>query len=247
MLGLPHNETVLLKKIHSIFKEKNHFIWFILVIVLFGIASASVLNKPKNPICSDNYVDWDIAVDALSQHFSNLAKENPNVDFGPAEIERHFAENCEEDLKIYNKYIDSWDWAEGFFKRRIRKLVGDEKYKDIIRYYIYPEEFSGCEDYQFEPQSKGSNDTQISRLLTEKKYEEAILLSDMYLKDSEVWYCDPYFWTQRAQAFHNLNNCAQALADAAHAFAVAPSTNGDDDPQKELYYSISSSANCKID
>ena len=61
--------------------------------------------KLDKQICPDDYVDWDIAVTALSQHFKNLAKENPDIDFGPAEIERHFEENCEEDLKIYNEYI----------------------------------------------------------------------------------------------------------------------------------------------
>lgn len=51
-------------------------------------------------------IDWEIAINALSQHFSNLAKQTPGEDyFGPAEIERHFAENCEEDLKIYNNYV----------------------------------------------------------------------------------------------------------------------------------------------
>ena len=61
----------------------------------------------NNPTCPVEDVDWDIAVDALSKHYVNLKKQNPDkeIDGGPAEIERHFEENCEEDLKIYNKYI----------------------------------------------------------------------------------------------------------------------------------------------
>ena len=50
--------------------------------------------KSNKPICPDDYVDWDIAVDALSQHFKDLAKENRDIDFGSADIEKHFAENC---------------------------------------------------------------------------------------------------------------------------------------------------------
>jgi len=74
--------------------------------------------KPNNPICSDDHVDWDFAVTALSQHFKDLSKNDSNIDFGPAEIERHFAENCEEDLKIYDKYMAAW--AKEYFNNKIQ-------------------------------------------------------------------------------------------------------------------------------
>ncbi|OHA49111.1 MAG: hypothetical protein A2Z62_01620 [Candidatus Terrybacteria bacterium RIFCSPLOWO2_02_42_20] len=76
--------------------------------------------KPNNPICSDDHVDWDFAVTALSQHFKDLSKNDSNIDFGPAEIERHFAENCEEDLKIYDKYMAAW--AKEYFNNKIQIL-----------------------------------------------------------------------------------------------------------------------------
>src|SRR3989338_68835 len=61
----------------------------------------------ENLNCPDDYVDWDIATTALSEYVRDFIKQNPGLDydFGPAEIERHFAENCEEDLKIYNEYM----------------------------------------------------------------------------------------------------------------------------------------------
>ena len=50
--------------------------------------------------CSTEDVDWNIAVRALSEyHYANESH-----DIGPAEIQRHFEENCEADLKIYADY-----------------------------------------------------------------------------------------------------------------------------------------------
>lgn len=147
-----------------------------------------------------------------------------------------------------NDYAEtSYDWAEDYFYNRVQELVGAEKYKEISEYYknSRPNEFLGCEDYLFEPKSESANDLEISRLMEEKKYEEVIAMGDKYLSDSGVWYCDPYFWTQRAKAFLSLNNCLQAEVEAAHAFAIAPSDNGNDEPEKELYFSIHNSSVCK--
>lgn len=219
----------------------------LLIVGAIAVNSFYKSNNQINPACSEENIDWDIAVGALSQHFKNLAKNNPDIDFGPADIRRHFAENCEEDLKIYEKYLASYDWVEWYFNNRIKDLVGADKYKDIIKYYTdyYPKEFSGCEDYLFETGNARADDIySIRGLIEEKKYKEVITLGDKYLKDSEVWYCDSFFWTQRAQAFYNLNSCSQAEADAAHAFAVAPGDNGNDKPARDLYNSIISSDIC---
>ena len=52
--------------------------------------------------CSTEDVDWNIAVRALSEyHYAN-----ENHDTGPAEIQRHFEENCKADLKIYADYVN---------------------------------------------------------------------------------------------------------------------------------------------
>ena len=232
--------------------------WWLLIVIPFvfvlGVytnnnyknGKAEIFGNQINSACSKENVDWDIAVGALSQHFSNLAKENPDVDFGPAEIERHFAENCEEDLKIYEKYLASYDWVESFFNNRIKELVGVEKYEDIIKWYTQPKEFSGCDDYLFGTVNKRADDIySIRRLIEEKKYKELITLSDKYFKDSEVWYCDSLFWTQRTQAFYNLGNCKEALKEAVHAFVVSPEDNGNDEPEKERYFSILGSDICK--
>lgn len=84
---------------------RNILILVALLIVGLVINIVFFPNNPNNPVCPDDYVDWDIAVTALSQHFIDLSKKNPDIDFGPADIKQHFAENCEEDLKIYNEYI----------------------------------------------------------------------------------------------------------------------------------------------
>ncbi|HEY4512612.1 MAG TPA: hypothetical protein VJH63_03040 [Candidatus Paceibacterota bacterium] len=150
-------------------------------------------------------------------------------------------------IKLNQEITYTPEWAKQYFNSRVEELVGDTEYKDIIRNYTdkYPKEFLGCEDYLFEPKSESANDLEISRLMEEKKYEEVIAMGDKYLSDSGVWYCDPYFWTQRAKAFLSLNNCLQAEVEAAHAFAIAPSDNGNDEPEKELYFSIHNSSVCK--
>lgn len=145
-----------------------------------------------------------------------------------------------------DEYIDSYNWANEYFDNRIQGLVGTEKYEDFSKYLgRKPREFLGCEDYLFEPQNKGSNDIEISRLMEEKKYEEAILLSDKYVGDSEVWYCDPNFWIQRAKSFYILGNCPHATAEAAHAFTITPSDNGNDESNREFYLTITNSDICK--
>lgn len=51
--------------------------------------------------CSTENIDWRIAVRALSEyHYAN-----ENEDTGPAEIQRHFEEDCKNDLAIYTDYI----------------------------------------------------------------------------------------------------------------------------------------------
>lgn len=67
------------------------------------VAETEIPEKQVISTCPDDYVDWDIAVTALSEYGRN---QSPDYDLGPADIERHFAENCEEDLKIYNDYIN---------------------------------------------------------------------------------------------------------------------------------------------
>ena len=61
----------------------------------------------NNPTCPVEGIDWNVAVRAFTKHFDDLRKQNPKaeIDLGPAEIERHFEYNCEEDLKIYNDYL----------------------------------------------------------------------------------------------------------------------------------------------
>lgn len=51
--------------------------------------------------CKTDKINWDIATQALSEHYRNSG----STDFGPADIQRHFEENCENDLKIYSNYM----------------------------------------------------------------------------------------------------------------------------------------------
>lgn len=242
--------------------------WWVLIIIPLAFAFGVYINNdykitnekaeklveieiPENQInsaCSKENVDWDIAVDALTKHYADLKRQNPNeeIDGGPAEIERHFAENCEEDLKIYDKYLASYDWVGKFFNNRIKELVGVEKYEDIIKNYTQPKKFSGCESYMFaDNKARADEIYSIREMMEEKKYKEVITLSDKYTKDSEVWYCDSIFWAQRAKAFYNLNNCPKAIIEAAHAFAVAPEDNENDESQREFYFTVLNSNICK--
>lgn len=197
----------------------------ILIVALIFIISGGLFVKTtyfNKSICFDNYIDWDIAVTALSQHFKKLAQDNSDVDFGPVEIERHFEENCEEDLKIYYSYINE------------KKSVED-KFKS--------EEFLGCENYLFDPKIE-KVDNETFHLMEEKKYEEVINLGNKHLKDDGIWYCDTYFWTQRATAYYNLGNCYQAIVASGHNLIIYPKDNNIDDRAKELNSFITNSDIC---
>src|SRR3989344_8822291 len=72
--------------------------WWVLIIIplvfVFGVyvnndykitnektAKTEMPESQINSAFSEKNIDWDIAVGALSQHFKNLAKNNPDVDF----------------------------------------------------------------------------------------------------------------------------------------------------------------------
>ncbi len=242
--------------------ELKKYSWLALIIVplifVFGVylnnitdektTETEILGGQINSACPEENIDWSIAIEALTKHFSNLKKQNPSkeIDLGSTDIERHFAENCKEDLKIYEEYLASYDWVENFFNKRIKELVGVEKYEDIIKNYIQPKNFSGCDNYLLESGNNRANEIYSMReMAKEKKYKEVLSLSEKYLNDSEVWYCGSIFWTQRAEAFYNLGNCSQALIESAHAFAVADSINSEDEPEKKFYFTVLNSNICK--
>ena len=50
-------------------------------------------------------IDWDIAIFALSDYMEYGAGATSGEETGPAEIQRHFEENCERDMKIYTDVI----------------------------------------------------------------------------------------------------------------------------------------------
>ena len=108
--------------------------WWVFIIAPLVFAFGVYVKHDNQSSCPDDYIDWDIAVNALSQHFNNLSKENPDVDLGPAEIERHFAENCEEDLKIYDEYM-----ARNANKETPKH--SQQTMKEAITYYKKSEEF----------------------------------------------------------------------------------------------------------
>jgi len=155
--------------------------------------------------------------------------------------------NQEELAKPDNEeFTMSAEKAENIFKERIKELVGIEKYKDIIKYYTFPREFWGCENYLWDMKKHDRIVNEIPPLMKEKKYNEVIALSDKYyLNDSEIWYCDSYPWTQRAKAYFNLDNCQQSLIEATHAFAVAPNINDVDREERDLYFLVANSEICK--
>ncbi len=50
-------------------------------------------------------IDWELAIIFLSSYMQNGAGASSGEDFGPAEIQRHFADNCDRDMAIYNEMI----------------------------------------------------------------------------------------------------------------------------------------------
>jgi len=103
-------------------------------------------------------------------------------------------------------------------------------------------EFLGCKNLSFEATSKIDN--KIFHLMEEKKYKELITLGNKHLKDDELWYCDPYFWNQRARAFYNLGDCVQAQIASIHAIYVTPIEANK--PEREFYDFVRSSNICHL-
>ena len=50
-------------------------------------------------------IDWDIAIVALSDYMEYGLGSTTGEDHGPAEIQRHFEENCEQDMAIYTDVV----------------------------------------------------------------------------------------------------------------------------------------------
>lgn len=50
-------------------------------------------------------IDWDIAIVVLSDYMEYGAGATSGEDHGPAEIQRHFEENCERDMAIYTDVV----------------------------------------------------------------------------------------------------------------------------------------------
>jgi len=67
----------------------------------FFVDSQKMLQDSILVSCPTENIDWDIAIQALTEYQRNSSF----TDFGPADIERHFQENCEEDMEIYNVYL----------------------------------------------------------------------------------------------------------------------------------------------
>lgn len=100
--------------------------------------------------------------------------------------------------------------------------------------------FLGCEHFL----SNIEVDNRVFSLMEEKKYKEVVALGNKHLKDDELWYCDNYFWIQRAKAFYNLGDCVPTLIASLHAIYVTPIESNK--PQKEFYDFVSNSDICVI-
>ena len=80
--------------------------------------------------------------------------------------------------------------------------------------------------------------------MEEKKYEEVVSLGNKHLKDDGIWYCDNYFWNERAKAFYNLGNCYQTLTAALHTIFSTPSEANES--AKEFYDFVRNDDICVI-
>ena len=101
-------------------------------------------------------------------------------------------------------------------------------------------EFFGCKNLPLEATDK--IDSKIFYLMKEEKYQEVVNFGNKYLKDDGLWYCDPYFWNQRAKAFYNLGDCVQSQIASLHAIYVAPAEANK--PEKEYYDFVRNSNIC---
>jgi hypothetical protein len=99
-------------------------------------------------------------------------------------------------------------------------------------------EFVGCEFYEM----NDDVDNKIFYLMKEGKYDQVISLGTKHLKDDNLWYCDGYFWTQRAKAFYSMGKCVPSLTAALHAIYVTPLEANK--PEKEFYDFVSNSDIC---
>ena len=74
--------------------------------VILPIYFYSYTLDSKVPECpATDGIDWDLAIIALSYYMQHGAGAGSGEDTGPAEIQRHFAENCNRDMAIYNDMV----------------------------------------------------------------------------------------------------------------------------------------------
>ena len=103
-----------------------------------------------------------------------------------------------------------------------------------------------CGDYMFDSHFAKIDD-EIFYLMESRKYEEVISLGNKYLEEDgtdQMWYCDPYFWTQRAKAFLNLGNCYQAIVAATHNAVIYPRVDNLEEKADNFLTSIIDSDIC---
>lgn len=114
-------------------------------------------------------------------------------------------------------------------------LIGPLVYSNFA-----PKEFEGCDSLPLKARDKV--DSKIFNLMKNNKFQEVITLGGKHLKDDSVWYCDPYFWNQRARAFYNLGDCVQSQIASLHAIYVTPEEANKS--QKEFYDFVRNSDIC---
>lgn len=102
-------------------------------------------------------------------------------------------------------------------------------------------EFAGCENYLLDSKTEEIT-SKIWYLMEAKKYKEVVDLGNKHLKYDGLWYCDNYFWIQRAKAFYNLGNCSQATVAAVHNIFTTPTEARKE--AEDLYSSIANSNVC---
>ncbi len=155
-------------------------------------------------------IDWEIAIVALSDYFEYGAGATSTEDYGAAEIQRNFEQNCKRDMAIYTDVVIR---NPHLFKRDKVSSSSAEatQNKTDSRGNIYIEtSATDRNDFLFEANAEGEYQVVVNAT------------NEGIQKYKDLIWDDIDFWNHRGFALYKLGECNEAGAAFYHVLVRDP-------------------------